>query len=159
MPTSKWDDAAIFLLAFIYIIILVELLLKYLESKCILAVCSISFNYCHVLDEPSESPKLTGYTDGDILYEGDANRAIECTQSGGNPLSDITWSCFGLSSEDTSTDAITISSVSLPPDRNYNQEICVCIATHPDPTVAYTASTSVTITVYCKSYRLPDDHH
>ncbi|KAJ8307738.1 hypothetical protein KUTeg_014709 [Tegillarca granosa] len=40
---------------------------------------------------PSVEPTLTGYTNGTVLYEGDLT--VNCQQTGGYPLSVITWSC------------------------------------------------------------------
>ncbi|KAJ8319720.1 LOW QUALITY PROTEIN: hypothetical protein KUTeg_002731 [Tegillarca granosa] len=44
-------------------------------------------------DIPSVEPTLTGYSNSTVLYEDDNDLTLTCQQSGGYPLSVITWSC------------------------------------------------------------------
>ncbi|KAJ8311809.1 hypothetical protein KUTeg_010622 [Tegillarca granosa] len=62
---------------------------------------------------PTIEPTLSGYTTGTVLYEGDNSLTITCQQSGGYPLSVITWSCNGQTG--TSNSSRTVANPPAPP--------------------------------------------
>ncbi|KAJ8316435.1 hypothetical protein KUTeg_006449 [Tegillarca granosa] len=64
-------------------------------------------------DIPSVEPTLSGYTTGTVLYEGDNSLTITGQQSGGHPLSVISWSCNGQTGTQNSSGTVASSYVQL----------------------------------------------
>ncbi|XP_069109514.1 carcinoembryonic antigen-related cell adhesion molecule 5-like [Argopecten irradians] len=96
----------------------------------------------------TQLPSISGYTSGEVLYEEDPVRSIQCHQAGGFPLATLTWDCFGLSGNDMSTQSASVSTIQLSTNRDYNDRNCTCTASHPDINVIYRRSDYVTVTVH-----------
>ncbi|KAJ8322436.1 hypothetical protein KUTeg_000010 [Tegillarca granosa] len=105
----------------------------------------ITFNVYYI---PSVEPTLTGYTNGTVLYEGDNDLTVTCQQSGGYPLSIITWSCESQTGTTNNSQTVASSYVQLTVNRNLNRKTCTCTVRHPDNNLAYTRTLSVAFTVY-----------
>ncbi|KAJ8308129.1 hypothetical protein KUTeg_013003 [Tegillarca granosa] len=97
---------------------------------------------------PSAEPTLTGYSNGTVLYEGDSYLTLTCQQTGGYPLSVITWSCEGQTGTTNSGHTMASSYVQLTVNRNLNRKTCTCIVRHPDDNLGYIRTISVIFTVF-----------
>ncbi|XP_067675813.1 hemicentin-1-like [Haliotis asinina] len=74
---------------------------------------------------PPGRPTVLDFTS--VMYAGVEN-TIRCTVTGGNPLADITWSCYNTSTESSSGETKT-SSLTFLVTKHQNTEQCLCQAT------------------------------
>eukprot|EP00477_Mikrocytos_mackini_P003186 GAHX01003932.1.p1 GENE.GAHX01003932.1~~GAHX01003932.1.p1 ORF type:complete len:444 (-),score=28.71 GAHX01003932.1:64-1395(-) len=104
---------------------------------------------------PSAALSLTALPDG-FKYNSGTKVTFTCGQSGGNPVSTLSWNCKGskMSGNDQSTSSEAKSTLELTIDKSYNKQNCTCKASHfmfskpkteTIPLTVYTPVTNVTL--------------
>lgn len=85
----------------------------------------------NVVYSPSAAVTLTALPDG-FKYNSGTKVTFTCGQSGGNPVSTLSWNCKGLkmSGIDQSTSSEAKSTLELTIDKSYNKQNCTCKASH-----------------------------
>ncbi|XP_069109542.1 synaptogenesis protein syg-2-like [Argopecten irradians] len=83
---------------------------------------------------PDGPPVISGHTSSSALYVHDT-LTLSCRQTGGNPLSTLTWTgvCGGIPDTDGSTGTESVSTIIITVTNSYNQGTCGCVSTHPQP--------------------------
>ena len=102
-----------------------------------------------VLDPPLLAPQISGYINGKPLYQGDP-LTLTCAVAGGDPLvTSVTLTCPGH--HDQGPNSGQSSSLVIPALSDADNNVtCVCSGQWARPQF-YTTTSSVTLTVYCKS--------
>lgn len=82
-----------------------------------------------VFFKPENDPIIIQNPPGYVIVS--TSTRLTCEVSGGNPLAILSWNCTGTSTNNTSGNQASYS-VQLDIDRNFNNMICACSATHMD---------------------------
>lgn len=98
-----------------------------------------------VLDPPESNPTIQQATPGPV--DSGSPVSLIYSLSGGNPLASLTWDCKGItqnSSSNTKTEYIVTFTV----NKNFNERVCTCSATHPID--SYRPNVQHQLAVYCE---------
>ncbi|XP_062568573.1 synaptogenesis protein syg-2-like, partial [Saccostrea cucullata] len=99
---------------------------------------------------PSADPVITASPPG-LQYNTGTRVTLNCQLPGGNPIATLSWRCknTGVIGANQSNSTKAVSVLSLVMDSSYNNQQCSCTANHS--LLASPKSTSVSLTVFCKS--------
>ncbi|XP_052691711.1 synaptogenesis protein syg-2-like [Crassostrea angulata] len=92
---------------------------------------SVSYSLNVRYPPPAIPPRITSSPSG-FQYDNGTNVTLTCQQSGGNPVSTLSWNCKNteMSSKNMSNSTEAISVLELTIDVSFNEQECTCTANH-----------------------------